>query len=82
MSVPNFSQLENFSFLNQIYPKKHFRMEYLDECVQSENDLFSVKNAIIWLVQVVSGVFGWFQVVHCLSKYDFFQCPMTKLWHY
>ena len=56
MSVPNFSQFGELQFLGPNMPKKHFRMEYLDKC----------------MVQVVSCVFGWFQVVPRFSKYDFF----------
>ena len=39
LPVPNFSQFGELLFWSQISPKKLFRMEYLDKCMQPENNL-------------------------------------------
>ena len=40
MSVPDFSQFGERQFLGTNLLKKDFRTEYLDKCMQPENDLF------------------------------------------
>ena len=40
MSVPDFSQFGELQFLRPNLPKKTFRIEYLDKCMQPENNLF------------------------------------------